>query len=78
MTSSYFFTHGNWLSKTEIQFIQKQTDILHSQTVQAIADKKTRNCEKRTKKAKYLWGKRFIIVQIVSEEKRTYMDSSPR
>ncbi|MFK2825209.1 hypothetical protein QYG89_05850 [Bacillus sp. B190/17] len=37
--SSYFFIYGKWLSKTEVQSVRKQTYNLHSQTVQAIADK---------------------------------------
>src|SRR3954471_13208242 len=63
--TSYYFTCKKWLSKTEIQAIRKQTYNLHSQTVQAIADKYDANREtirqlrKTDKKAKYPWRKKF-------------------
>ncbi|MFK4996917.1 hypothetical protein ACI2OX_03315 [Bacillus sp. N9] len=43
--TSYYFTYKKWLSKTEIQSVRKQTYDLHSQTVQAIADKYVANRE---------------------------------
>src|SRR5699024_4075582 len=43
--TSYYFTFKKWLSKTEIQAVRKQTYNLHSQTVQAIADKYEANRE---------------------------------
>ncbi|WP_459500231.1 hypothetical protein [Bacillus sp. C1] len=43
--TSYYFTWKKWLSKTEIQAVRKQTYNLHSQTVQAIADKYEANRE---------------------------------
>ena len=43
--TSYYFTCKKWLSKTEIQAVRKQTYNLHSQTVQAIADKYEANRE---------------------------------
>ena len=63
--TSYYFTCKKWLSKTEIQAIRKQTYNLHSQTVQAIADKYDANREtikqlrKTDKKAKYPWRRKF-------------------
>ena len=63
-TSSYFLCK-KWLSKTEIQAVRKQTYNLHSQTVQAIADKYDANREtikqlrKTDKKAKYPWRRKF-------------------
>ena len=63
--TSYYFTCKKWLSKTEIQAIRKQTYNLHSQTVQAIADKYAANREtirqlrKTDKKAKYPWRRKF-------------------
>src|SRR5690625_775839 len=63
--TSYYFTFKKWLSKTEIQAVRKQTYNLHSQTVQAIADKYEANREtirqlKQTdKKAKYPWRKKY-------------------
>jgi putative transposase len=41
--TSYYVTCKKWLIKTEIQAIRKQTYDLHSQTVQAIADKYAAN-----------------------------------
>ena len=63
--TSYYFTCKKWLSKTEIQAVRKQTYNLHSQTVQAIADKYDANREtirqlrKTDKKAKYPWRRKF-------------------
>ena len=63
--NSYYFTTKKWLSKTEIQAVRKQTYNLHSQTVQAIADKYAANREtirklrKTDKKAKYPWRKKY-------------------
>lgn len=62
--TSYYFTFKKWLSKTEIQAVRKQTYNLHSQTVQAIADKYEANREtirrlrQTDKKAKYPWRKK--------------------
>src|SRR5699024_1259709 len=62
--TSYYFTFKKWLSKTEIQAVRKQTYNLHSQTVQAIADKyeanrKTiRRLRQTDKKPKYTWRKK--------------------
>ena len=59
--NSYYFSFRKWLSKTDIQAVRKQTYNLHSQTVQAIADKYVANREtirqlrKTDKKAKYPW-----------------------
>src|SRR5690625_5185147 len=64
--TSYYFTFKKWLSKTEIQAVRKQTYNLHSQTVQAIADKYEANREtirklrKTDKKAKYPWRKKHF------------------
>ncbi|WP_459503625.1 hypothetical protein [Bacillus sp. C1] len=64
--TSYYFTWKKWLSKTEIQTVRKQTYNLHSQTVQAIADKYEANREtirklrKTDKKAKYPWRKKYF------------------
>ena len=63
--TSYYFTCKKWLSKTEIQAVRKQTYNLHSQTVQAIADKYDANREtikhlrQTDKKAKYPWRRKF-------------------
>ena len=63
--NSYYFAIKKWLSKTEIQAIRKQTYNLHSQTVQAIADKYAANREtirklrKTDKKAKYPWRRKY-------------------
>jgi putative transposase len=63
--TSYYFTCKKWVSKTEIQAIRKQTYSLHSQTVQAIADKYAANREtirqrrKTDQKANYPWRKKF-------------------
>ncbi|MFD3445385.1 RNA-guided endonuclease InsQ/TnpB family protein [Microbacteriaceae bacterium 4G12] len=63
-STSYYFTWKKWLSKTEIQAVRKQTYDLHSQTVQAIADKYEANREtirklqKTDKKAKYPWRRK--------------------
>lgn len=63
--TSYFFSFKKWLSKKEIQSVRKQTYNLHSQTVQAIADKYEANREtirklrKTDKKAKYPWRKKY-------------------
>ncbi len=63
--NSYYFTTKKWLSKTEIQAVRKRTYNLHSQTVQAIADKYAANREtirklrKMDKKAKYPWRKKY-------------------
>jgi len=63
---SYYFTFKKWLSKTEIQAIRKQTYNLHSQTVQAIADKYEANREtirklrKTDKKEKYPWRRKHF------------------
>ncbi len=63
--TSYYFCFKKWLSKTEIQAIRKQTYHLHSQTVQAIADKYVANRETirqlrvTDKKAKYPWRKKY-------------------
>src|SRR4051794_32059013 len=63
--TSYYFICKKWLSKTEIQAIRKQTYNLHSQTVQAIADKYDANREtirqlrKTDQKAKYPWRRKF-------------------
>ncbi|MFJ8265513.1 RNA-guided endonuclease InsQ/TnpB family protein [Peribacillus asahii] len=63
--TSYYFTCKKWVSKTEIQAIRKQTYNLHSQTVQAIADKYAANREtirqlrKTDKKAKYPWRRKY-------------------
>lgn len=69
--TSYYFTFGKWLSKTEIQAVRKQTYDLHSQTVQAIADKYEANREtirklrKTNKKAKYPWReKQFYCIPL--------------
>ena len=43
--NSYYFLFKKWLSKTNIQAVRKQTYPLHSQTVQAIADKYEANRE---------------------------------
>ncbi|WP_245645016.1 hypothetical protein [Peribacillus loiseleuriae] len=65
---SYYFSPEKWLSKMEIQAIRKQTHHLHSQTVQAIADKYVVNRETirqlrvTDKKAKYPWRKNPSIV----------------
>lgn len=65
--TSYYFTWKKWLSKTEIPSVRKQTYNLHSQTVQAIADKYEVNREtirklrKTDKKAKYPWRKNIFI-----------------
>ncbi|MFC5587389.1 RNA-guided endonuclease InsQ/TnpB family protein [Sporosarcina soli] len=62
--TSYYFSFRKWLSKTDIQAVRKQTYHLHSQTVQAIADKYVANREtirqlrKTDKKAKYPWRKK--------------------
>lgn len=64
--TSYYFTWKKWLSKTEIPSVRKQTYNLHSQTVQAIADKYEVNREtirklrKTDKKAKYPWRKKHF------------------
>ncbi|USK68281.1 RNA-guided endonuclease InsQ/TnpB family protein [Peribacillus asahii] len=64
-TSYYYFSRKKWLSKTEIQSVRKQTYQLHSQTVQAIADKYDANREtirqlrKTDKKAKYPWRRKY-------------------
>src|SRR5690625_3344525 len=66
--TSYYFTFKKWLSKTEIQAVRKQTYHLHTQTVQAIADKYEPNREpirklkKTDKKAKYPWRRKYFIV----------------
>ncbi|MDM5188896.1 transposase [Bacillus sp. DX4.1] len=63
--TSYYFTWKKWLSKSEIQAVRKQTYNLHSQTVQAIADKYEANREtirklrKTDKKAKYPWRRKY-------------------
>ena len=63
--NSYYFTTKKWLSKTEIQAVRKQTYNLHSQTVQAIADKYAANREtirklrQTDKKAKYPWRRKY-------------------
>ncbi|MGG3449420.1 RNA-guided endonuclease InsQ/TnpB family protein [Domibacillus aminovorans] len=63
--TSYYFTCKKWLSKTDIQAIRKQTYDLHSQTVQAIADKYVANREtirqlrKVDKKANYPWRRKY-------------------
>ena len=63
--NSYYFTTKKWLSKTEIQAVRKQTYNLHSQTVQAIADKYAANRETirklrlTDKKAKYPWRRKY-------------------
>lgn len=63
--TSYYFSRKKWLSKTEIQAVRKQTYQLHSQTVQAIADKYAANREtirqlrKTDKKAKYPWRRKY-------------------
>ncbi|MFB5281833.1 RNA-guided endonuclease InsQ/TnpB family protein [Peribacillus sp. Hz7] len=63
--TSYYVSRKKWLSKTEIQFVRKQTYQLHSQTVQAIADKYEANREtirqlrKTDKKAKYPWRRKY-------------------
>ncbi|WJE79754.1 transposase [Bacillus sp. DX3.1] len=63
--TSYYFAWKKWLSKSEIQAVRKQTYNLHSQTVQAIADKYEANREtirklrKTDKKAKYPWRKKY-------------------
>ena len=63
-STSYYFAFKKWLSKTEIQAIRKQTYNLHSQTVQAIADKYAANRETirqlriSDKKARYPWRKK--------------------
>ncbi|MDM5188878.1 transposase [Bacillus sp. DX4.1] len=59
--TSYYFTWKKWLSKSEIQAVRKQTYNLHSQTVQAIADKyeTIRKLRKTDKKAKYPWRKKY-------------------
>src|SRR3954453_7732016 len=62
--TSYYFLFKKWLSKTDIQAVRKQTYNLHSQTVQAIADKYEANREtirqlrKTDKKAKYPWRRK--------------------
>lgn len=62
--NSYYFLFKKWLSKTDIQAVRKQTYNLHSQTVQAIADKYEANREtirqlrKIDKKAKYPWRRK--------------------
>ena len=62
--TSYYFAFKKRLSKTEIQTVRKQTYNLHSQTVQAIADKYEANREtirklrKTDKKAKYPWRRK--------------------
>lgn len=64
-STSYYFAFKKWLSKTEIQAIRKQTYNLHSQTVQAIADKYVANRETirqlriTDKKARYPWRKKY-------------------
>src|SRR5690625_3411629 len=64
--TSYYFTFKKWLRKTKIQAVRKQTYNLHSQTVQAIADKYEANREtirklrKTDKKAKYPWRKKHF------------------
>lgn len=63
--NSYYFATKKWLSKTEIQAVRKQTYNLHSQTVQAIADKYAANREtirklrQSDKKAKYPWRRKY-------------------
>ncbi|MCM3655374.1 RNA-guided endonuclease InsQ/TnpB family protein [Metabacillus litoralis] len=59
--TSYYFAFKKWLSKTEIQTVRKQTYNLHSQTVQAIADKyeTIRKLRKTNKKAKYPWKRKY-------------------
>ncbi|MDM5155132.1 transposase [Bacillus sp. DX1.1] len=63
--TSYYFTWKKWLSKSEIQAVRKQTYNLHSQTVQAIADKYEANREtirklrKTDKKVKYPWRRKY-------------------
>lgn len=63
--TSYYFSFKKWLSKTEIQAVRKQTYNLHSQTVQAIADKYEANRETirklrlTDKKAKYPWRRKY-------------------
>ncbi|MED1619980.1 transposase [Bacillus pseudomycoides] len=79
--TSYYFTWKKWLSKTEIPSVRKQTYNLHSQTVQAIADKYEVNREtirklrKTDKKAKYPWRKKhFYCVPL----KKASMDSTDK
>ncbi|UIJ69709.1 hypothetical protein LW858_29525 (plasmid) [Bacillus cereus] len=61
--TSYYFMWKKWLIKTDIPSVRKQTYNLHSQKVQAIADKDEINREtirklrKTDKKAKYPWRK---------------------
>ncbi|MGX2961884.1 RNA-guided endonuclease InsQ/TnpB family protein [Peribacillus sp. JNUCC 23] len=63
--TSYYFFFKKWLSKTEIQAIRKQTYHLHSQTVQAIANKYVANRETirqlrvTDKKANYPWRRKY-------------------
>ncbi|RID88465.1 transposase, partial [Peribacillus asahii] len=63
--TSYYVACKKWVSKTEIQAIRKQTYNLHSQTVQAIADKYAANREtirqlrKTDKKANYPWRRKY-------------------
>ena len=62
--TSYYCACKKWVSKTEIQAIRKQTYNLHSQIVQAIADKYAANREtirqlrKTDKKANYPWRRK--------------------
>src|SRR4051794_20608249 len=64
--NSYYFLFKKWLSKTDIQAVRKQTYSLHSQTVQAIADKYEANREtirqlrQTDKKAKYPWRTKYF------------------
>ncbi len=77
--NSYYFTRKKWLSKTEIQAVRKQTDNLHSQTVQAIADKYEANREtirklrKIDEKAKYPWRKKHFSLVLFTKQKSTMM-----
>ncbi|MGG3449634.1 transposase [Domibacillus aminovorans] len=65
------------MSKTEIQAIRKQTYNLHSQTVQAIADKYAANREtirqlrKTDKKANYLWRRKYYYCVPLKKESMT-------
>ena len=64
--NSYYFLFEKWLSKTDIQAVRKQIYPLHSQTVQAIADKYVANREtirqlrQIDKKAKYPWRTKYF------------------
>jgi hypothetical protein len=65
-SQSYYFLFKKWLSKTDIQAVRKQIYPLHSQTVQAIADKYEANREtirllrQTNKKAKYPWRTKYF------------------